>query len=576
MVESDGSLQVTEQITYSFDGSFSGGYREIPLRPGESIEDVGVSEGGAAYAPGAPTALGSSGDPGTFGVADLGGRVRVVWHYRATDETLTFTLTYRLLGLTVAYDDVVDVNLKVWGDEWTVGLRHLTARVILPAADLVPGTVLVYGHPATVDGETTLGADGLSPALEAWGVPDGQWVEMRVVFPRRVLATTVGASVAPGAALDVIRQEELAAAERAEDSRGGISPSLWLAGGLMAAIPAALYGAFRRYGREPRVAYDREYEQAPPSDLEPALVGALLAQGRIDEKAFTATLFDLIRQGVLTASPQTVERVTWGGLRREQISDLVIGLAPGDTPPLRKHEANVMTVMRRVLDDGPQPLTQFRTHIRADAAANADTYDAFRESVRKALTGRHLLDETGLKAGRWLMAAGVALGIIGWFLSPVLPWVAGSANSAALGVARFGFVAVGILLVLATVVTQSARSLWVRRSPAGALEAARWQAFRRYLADFSRLQEAPAISLTLWEEFLVYAIAFGVAEDVLEAARLHAPPTLEETSSIYWYSGHGYGGHSENALAGIERALTGAFAHPGSSGGGGGFSGGGG
>ena len=60
-----------------------------------------------------------------------------------------------------------------------------------------------------------------------------------------------------------------------------------------------------------------------------------------------------------------------------------------------------------------------------------------------------------------------------------------------------------------------------------------------------------------------------MAEDVLEAARLHAPPTLEETSSLYWYSGHGYGGHSANAFAGIEQALTGAFAHPGSSGGGG-------
>ena len=183
-----------------------------------------------------------------------------------------------------------------------------------------------------------------------------------------------------------------------------MTPSLWLFGGLLAAIPAALFGAFRRFGREPKVAYDREYEQAPPSDLEPALVPALLSQGRVDEKGFTATLFDLIRRGVLTASPETVERVTWAGMRREQISDLVIGLAEGDPGPLREHETRVMTVMRRVLDEGPQPLTQFRTRIRADAAANANTYDSFRESVQKALTGRHLLDETGLKAGE--VAAG--------------------------------------------------------------------------------------------------------------------------------------------------------------------------
>ncbi len=574
VVEADGTVRVTEQITFSFDGTFSGAYREIPLRSGESIDEISVAEGGRAYSPGAPTALGSTGSPGTFGVEDLGERVRVVWHYSATDEQRTFTLTYRLRGLTVAHDDVADVYLKVWGDEWDVGLGRLTARVILPPADLTAGEVLVYGHPAGIAGETTLGADGLSPALEANDIPSGQWVEIRVVFPRRALSSTAGATVTPGAALESIRDEELAAGE--QGAGGGVTPSLWLFGGLLLAIPAALYGAFRRFGREPKVAYDREYEQAPPSDLEPALVPALLSQGGVDEKGFTATLFDLIRRGVLTASPETVERVTWAGLRHEQISDLVIGLAEGDHGPLREHETRVMTVMHRVLDEGPQPLTEFRTRIRADASANANTYDSFRESVRQALAGRHLLDEAGLKAAKWLLGAGVAVGLGGWFLAPVLPWVSSSANPAAEGVARFGFIVVGGLAVLAAAVTQSTRTLWVRRTSAGAMEAARWQAFRRYLTDFSRLQEAPAISLKLWEEFLVYAVALGVAENVLEAARLHAPPTLQETSSLYWYSGHGYGGHSANAFAGIQQALTGAFAHPGSSGGGGGFSGGGG
>ncbi|MBM3696677.1 MAG: DUF2207 domain-containing protein, partial [Actinobacteria bacterium] len=573
VVEADGSLRVTEQITYSFSGSFSGGYREIPLRPGMSIDDIAVSEeAGRPYSPGAPTALGSSGRAGTFGVENLGGRMRVVWHYRAADERRTFTLTYRMLGLTVAYDDVADVYLKVWGDEWKVGLSHLTARVVLPSADLAPGDVLVYGHPARVQGETTLGADGVSPALEARGVPARQWVEMRVVFPRRVLAATAGAAVADGSALEVIRSEEAAAAERAAASGRGVVPSLWLVGGLLAGVPAALYAGYRRYGKEPRVDYDREYEQAPPSDLEPALVSALLSQGRVDEKAFTATLFDLIRRGVLTATPETVERKTWGGLRREQISDLVIGLAAGDHGPLREHETRVMTVMRRVLEEGPQPLTQFRTRIRADAQVNAATYNGYRESVGRALTRGHLLDEAGLKAGTWMMAAGVVLAAGGWFLAPLLPWVSAAENPAGALVTRFGFVAVGALALLAGAVTRSGRALWVRRTKEGALEAARWSAFRRYLADFSRLHEAPAISLKLWEQFLVYAIALGVAEDVLEAARLYAPPTLEETSSLYWYSGHGYGGHSENALAGIERALTGAFAPPGGSGGGGGFS----
>ena len=36
----DGSLLVREDITFSFAGSFSGAYRDIPVRDGESVDLV--------------------------------------------------------------------------------------------------------------------------------------------------------------------------------------------------------------------------------------------------------------------------------------------------------------------------------------------------------------------------------------------------------------------------------------------------------------------------------------------------------------------------------------------------------
>ena len=70
--------------------------------------------------------------------------------------------------------------------------------------------------------------------------------------------------------------------------------------------------------------------------------------------------------------------------------------------------------------------------------------------------------------------------------------------------------------------------------PRGAGEAERWEAFRRYLTDFPGSQEAPPASLELWERYLVYGIAFGIAERVLQAAHLQMPEELHEQSSIYW------------------------------------------
>jgi len=113
-VADDGSLQVSERITFAFSGPFSGAYRDVPLRNGEAIGDLRVLEDGRQYSPGGCVELGCDDAPGTFGVTRVGDRARVVWHYRAADEARTFEIRYRMTGVAVAYDDVVDVNLKVW------------------------------------------------------------------------------------------------------------------------------------------------------------------------------------------------------------------------------------------------------------------------------------------------------------------------------------------------------------------------------------------------------------------------------------------------------------------------------
>ena len=138
-IASDGSLLVREDITFSFSGSFSGAYRDIPVRRGERVDLVSVSEGGRRYQPGGNTALGSFDQAGKYGVDANTQRVRVVWHYRASNEQRVFTIRYRFRGLAVAYDDVVDVNLQVWGDEWPVAVNDLRAEMELPRPIGAPG-----------------------------------------------------------------------------------------------------------------------------------------------------------------------------------------------------------------------------------------------------------------------------------------------------------------------------------------------------------------------------------------------------------------------------------------------------
>ena len=102
-VRPNGSVAVDEAITVAFSGSFTYGFREIPLRDGERIDEIGVTENGRPFQPGASTELQPGGPAGTFGVEDLGGRVRVVWRFSSDGfAQRTFVIHYRIAGLATA------------------------------------------------------------------------------------------------------------------------------------------------------------------------------------------------------------------------------------------------------------------------------------------------------------------------------------------------------------------------------------------------------------------------------------------------------------------------------------------
>ncbi len=172
-----------------------------------------------------------------------------------------------------------------------------------------------------------------------------------------MLTSTAGAQVRQGNGLQKIVAEEVGSQrayehdrERIDDAKRHLGRTLLylllLGLGPAAALMALVWLV---YGRERKTGYDREYEQEPPSDTEPALVPSLLRQEKTPgSNEFTATLFDLIRRGRYKAIPVTTERKVWGGLRHEDVADLQ--LTVGDaTLALTDFEAPVAEVVDSVV-----------------------------------------------------------------------------------------------------------------------------------------------------------------------------------------------------------------------------------
>ena len=202
-VQEDGSLLITERLTYDFDGSFSGAYRDVLLKGGETFELVSVSDELVTYQPGGCAELGCTSPAGTYGLDEQPDRARIVWHHSSENEVRTFELVYRMSQVVTVYDDVADLQFQVWGDQWAVQADQVTAEVLLPAG-AAEGDVRVFGHPYGVDGETSLGEDGVSPSLVARGVPAYQGAPV-MATDLRASASLVLAGLAAAGTTEVSR-----------------------------------------------------------------------------------------------------------------------------------------------------------------------------------------------------------------------------------------------------------------------------------------------------------------------------------------------------------------------------------
>ena len=325
-----------------------------------------------------------------------------------------------------------------------------------------------WGHPVGVRGDVTL--DGRRANLRAIDIPPGQFVELRALIPRRVFTSTDGMKVVTGPGLERIVAEERDDAAAYERDKRKIDDALHNLPRTLAILLALALGpalaliafVWWRFGRERKTAYDREYEQEPPTETQPALVPSLLAQGGTPGSLeFTATLFDLIRRGRYRSEPVTTERKIWGGLKTQQVADLELSLGDVEAP-VEAFEAPVAQVVDAILAEGPERLSLFRDRIEEDRKGNSERFTAFKSAVGTEISGRKWFSNTGLVAllagaGVLAVAGGLTLlGGISSFNSVAPSWR--SVVAIALG-------ACGLVGAAALVIAAFNRPLWRRRTP---------------------------------------------------------------------------------------------------------------
>jgi uncharacterized membrane protein len=571
-VEPNGDVRITDTRTLDFSGIFHYVYWDLSTRGSEGI----VVRGAAGPDPldpattlpyersSFPAAGANVGETGTYGVADKGAVVTVQLNFELTDTIGSFTVDYVAKGAAKRWSDTAELYWKFVGDETAIEARDVRVTVHLPEG-VTRDQVRAWAH-GPLWGTVTIQPDA-NVVMAVDPLPAYTFVEGRILFPATAL-DKAEASTTPK--LDQVLAEEKRLADEANRSRLWARAKVVLWGVVGVGLPVValvlIVILYFRYGREPKTRFQAQYlRDFPQPQLPPALAGFIWRMGSVGRDDATATLLDLVNRKVIDLERVTVHKEKLFG--KDETTTYRLTLHDERIDELLPYEQQLVEFLfHEVAGSSELVLSELKDLAKTHRATFAKGYSTWTRNVKDEGQERGFLDP---QADRMAFASAVLafFAIVGAVAAAVFsgyPWF-------------FAGVPVGIVLIF---VGRAVK----RRSQDAAELHAQYAALERYLKDFGRLDEKPPDAVILWEQFLVYAVVFGIADEVVKAMSVKVPEVMGDpafrTSYYIWFAAPGDGGglSAFNEMhQSFNQAVSVATSSSSSgSGGGGGFSGGGG
>ena len=585
-VQTNGSIDIWEERTFTFEGSYSLiGYTFDPPRDG-SYELAGIwyqPDGGEKTAltqVDFETEWRDAGGPasGHFALDDPKDTVYCFADY---GNKGTLTLSYRYTNAVDVYSDVAELYWKFVPEGWDIDTGDVTLSVVLPVptgSAIEPGnTVRAWGH-GPLDGDVSIDADG-TVRYTVPKVEHGTFAEARVVFPTSRGPGISASKLHDRPALDSILEEEQANA-RAANHKRLIVRLMYLAPAVLSlALVGISFALYLVYGREPKPQFQEKYwRDVPDKTLHPAVVGYIYRFGKSSPRDLPATLMYLGTKGIIGIERVTTENTRALGLGTKTVEDYVLrrtGNGEENLDPLSRY---ALELIFEKLAKGKDEISlgRIREISHRNLRSFADRMERWNDRVSQAAGKGGFFD---MKSDS---VAGIMKGLA--IAYPVLLLIAGILllNPGALGMGLATAIPAAIISFLISRKT-------TRRTLKGAEITARCQALRAWFKDFTNLKESTPTEIKVWGELLVYAFLFDVADEVIEALKVKQPHLWTDpqfSSTLLWYhpsldGGIGFRSSTDAAMSNArlsigDAARTIISSSSDGSGGGGGFSGGGG
>lgn len=511
-IERDGSLEVEERVIYDR-GKINGILYNIDALGYGKFTDLQIfyeddGEFKQARNNTAPS-------EGNFTVSVDDGLYKIKLYAPSQNERKEFIFRYNLTRGVTVYRDIAQLNRKMVGKEWQNSIGNISVTVNLPE-NVKKDDIYAFGHgPLTGNIEIL---DGKSVRYTLNDYRPGEFLEVNLLFPKNILTSFNPLLMKNKSALKEILDMEGKLAKEANDARKRAIIGFYL--GRVVLVLAVAWWLFlvvfiylknsKRYKVENEYG---EYFRELPDDYSPSIAGTLVSRNLYPSgRELFAMLLDLVRKGHLKLE------------EGEKTTTLIL---QESGKPLSEEEKFILNWYIRELGDGEKIILEsVEASIKGRGGAKEfnRNYERWRTIVYSDMLEKNLKMD---KRDKFSTSLGIFTGIA-YFIGGGMLVVYFQSEL---------FILMILLGFILLPYTFSRKRASLEKEKA----ISRWEAFKKFLVDYSNLEEAKLASIELWEHYFVYAVALGVAEKVAKGYSKIMSKKGEESTII---GGRGYRNNS--------------------------------
>ncbi len=607
-IQANGNLDVTEARTFDFDGSFTcvwWNLNNLPYGASLDVQGVSLMQNGKTTKLN-PVAFNlewrEDGGPGTTAYSVDIAQKTVYLFGDFDDESITATIEYTIVDGVQRYADQGELYWQFVGAPWAEDSDNVTLTVNLPVpregsngagasdetgttdasvdnvASVIAGeTVRAWGH-GPLDATVSIDEATGSVIYSVPSVQSGQFAEARILFPASWLSAVKGTDVNAHPNEQRLEQaltDEQRWSDQANAARMGQLITLCVA--LLIGVIALIWGfwTFRKYGKELKPTFtDKYWRDEPVPGVHPAVIGRLIRFDAESSDDFVTTIMRLVDLGAIHLNLGSYDVAGFRGPK--QVSDYYLTrMRDAEYKLSSSIDRKAMEILFDKVGAGREQiwLSEIKTYAEAHPEAFQVALAEWQGLVESHTMNQHFF-ETYSKTKRFqMMGVAALLFFVGVF--------AGVMTDSILSV---------IVSVVVAIILFIVSFFMERRTQKGADDYAKAMALKRWLEDFTALDERPPQDIKVWGVFMVYAHLFGIADKVLKELRDTMPQLFDDQAQVAYYgysyvpwwvvyssswnNGVGFGGAMTTSVTDSIQAVQSALSGDSSSGfgGGGGFS----